>query len=323
MPKPRSAQIVLNETPYYHLVSRCVRRAFLCGVTETFDFGHRRKWISERREFLSKIFAIDTAAFAFMSNHYHLVVRVDAERANNWTQLEVIARWRLLFRIHPLVEQSLSDTEFCPSRLHIVNNIVENWRKRLTDISWFMRCLNEHIARLANLEDQCTGRFWEGRFKSQALLDMRAVFTGMVYVDLNPIRANQADTPETSEHTTIQQRLGKAVHCALHGTLLPFSDQLCAQENRPFLPYTFTDYVELVEWTGRHIRSQHKGAMSKDAPPILARLGINTAAWLRNCQQLETDFHQVIGPLSAVKHFCKSIGQQWLQGQGACQRSFG
>jgi REP element-mobilizing transposase RayT len=80
MPKPRSAQIAIEETPYYHLVSRCVRRAFLCGCTETYNFEHRRHWILERLSLLTQMFAIDVAAFALMSNHYHLVVRIDSEQ---------------------------------------------------------------------------------------------------------------------------------------------------------------------------------------------------------------------------------------------------
>jgi hypothetical protein len=58
MPAAREAQVSLEATPYYHCVSRCVRRAFLCGK----DFEHRRQWIEVRLLSLSAIFAIDIAA---------------------------------------------------------------------------------------------------------------------------------------------------------------------------------------------------------------------------------------------------------------------
>ncbi|MBU2178276.1 MAG: transposase [Gammaproteobacteria bacterium] len=323
MPKPRSAQIAIEETPFYHLVSRCVRRAFLCGCTETYNFEHRRGWILERLSLLTQMFAIDVAAFALMSNHYHLVVRVDSERAKLWSANEVIQHWQMIFRLPVLVEQYLLSAPQSAAELQAVEKIIETWRCRLSDISWFMRCLNEHIARQANLEDHCTGRFWEGRFKSQALLDEKALLTAMAYVDLNPIRAQMADTPESSDYTSIQQRLGQAIHSAFYGQLLPFAGIAHQDNGKTHIPYHLIDYIELVDWTGRQMRPHKKGNISERQPPILARLGLSPACWLHNCQQLENDFHLVIGPLAAVQQFCQKIGQRWLHGQSACRRSFG
>jgi REP element-mobilizing transposase RayT len=323
MPKPRKLQIALSETPYYHLISRCVRRAFLCGKTETYNFEHRRGWILARLHQLTQMFAIDIAAFALMSNHYHLVVRVDTTKAALWSYQDIIDRWQILFRLPALVERYLRGDSSGEAENQVVETILEKWRSRLCDISWFMRCLNEYIARLANAEDHCTGRFWEGRFKSQALLDEKAVLTAMAYVDLNPVRAQMAATPEASDYTSIQQRLGKAVHCAFHGELLPFAGDSHQDNALQHIPYHFVDYIELVDWTGRQMRPDKRGAIDVATPPILARLGIPTHCWLQNCQQLETEFRQVIGPISSIKQFCRALSLRWLHGQTACRRSFG
>lgn len=323
MPKPRHQQISITDTPYYHLVSRCVRRAFLCGCSETYNFEHRRDWILNRLTTLTHMFAIDIAAFALMSNHYHLVVRVDAAKAASWSTNEIAERWQLLFRLPVLVERYLRGNSCGEAENQVTEAIIEKWRARLCDISWFMRCLNEHIARLANLEDNCTGRFWEGRFKSQALLDIKALLTGMVYVDLNPIRAQMAQTPEASDYTSIQQRLGKAMYRIFHGKLLPFAGNGHQDNAQQHIPYSLIDYIELVDWTGRQIREGKRGAIDRAQPAILTRLGISAHCWLQNCQQLETIFHQAIGPVAAMKQFCQKLGQRWLHGQTACQRSFG
>jgi REP element-mobilizing transposase RayT len=323
MPKPRHQQISIADTPYYHLVSRCVRRAYLCGCTETYNFEHRRDWILERLNTLTQMFAIDIAAFALMSNHYHLVVRVDAKKAASWTAKEIAVRWHLLFRLPVFVERYLNGDSCDATENHITETLIEIWRARLCDISWFMRCLNEHIARLANLEDNCTGRFWEGRFKSQALLDIKALLTCMAYVDLNPIRAQIARTPQDSDYTSIQQRLGKAMHRAFHGKLLPFSGDIEQDNSQQHIPYSLIDYIELIDWTGRQIRKDKRGIIDRTQPSILNSLGISERCWLQNCQQLETIFHQVIGPMSSLKKFCQKHGLRWLHGQTACQRSFG
>jgi len=168
-----------------------VRRAFLCGVDSHtgFNFEHRRQWIVDRIKLLSSVFAIDLCAYAVMSNHYHLVIKIDVDEARQWSDEEVARRWMQIFSGSVLMHQFLANASLTKAELAYIADLLSTWRGRLCDLSWFMRCLNEPIARMANSEDQCTGRFWEGRFKSQALLDVRAVLACMTYVDLNPIRA--------------------------------------------------------------------------------------------------------------------------------------
>jgi len=158
---------------------------------------------------LAGVFAIDVAAYAVMSNHAHLVVRVDAERAQAWSQEEVLRRWTRLYVGPELVQRYVRDGEsgLDAAQLDVVHGWAETYRSRLADLSWFMRVLNQSIARMANAEDQVTGQFSVGRVKSHALLDEAAVLTAMAYVDLNPIRARLATVPEDSAFTSIAERL--------------------------------------------------------------------------------------------------------------------
>jgi len=211
MTRPRSSLLSLQDTPWYHIVSRCVRRAFLCGddAHSGQNFDHRRQWIVEWLMRLAGIFSIDVAAYAVMSNHYHIVMRVDVERAQNWSVEEVLERWTQLFTGPLLVQRYLSPARegMGEAEIRRVEQFAEEYRERLTNISWFIRILNENIARQANKEDQVKGHFWEGRFKSQALLDETALLSAMAYVDLNPIRAGMAFTPEQSDFTSLQARI--------------------------------------------------------------------------------------------------------------------
>ncbi len=212
MPKPRKALISLDDTAYYHCVSRCVRRAFLCGIDPLTgrSHEHRRQWILDKLKELTGCFAIDCCGYALMSNHYHLVLYVDRDAMNAWDQNEVIERWQRLFKGSVLADRYLSGERLSRAERDVLDQQITDWRDRLSSISWFMRCLNESVARRANQEDQCSGRFWEGRFKSQALLDEKALAACLAYVDLNPVRAKMAQTPENSEYTSIAERIASA-----------------------------------------------------------------------------------------------------------------
>jgi REP element-mobilizing transposase RayT len=307
MPKPRYRQISIDNTPYYHCISRCVRRAFLCGSDPLtgFDFEHRRQWIVDRIKLLSSVFAVDLCAFAVMSNHYHVVLRVNQDKVKQWSDEEVISRWKRIFSGPPIMHEFLMNASLTRAELKCVADLIATWRERLSDLSWFMRCINEPIARMANREDHCTGRFWEGRFKSQALLGEKALLACMAYVDLNPIRAAIAKTPETSDYTSIQERIKR-----------PESDSLrqFAENDCKGIPFKLKDYLELVDWGGREIKRNKRGYIPAGAPPILTRLKMDASPVLDYLAKEDIPAFGAIGPVSMLKVFARSVGRSFIKG---------
>ncbi|MDX1571498.1 MAG: transposase, partial [Xanthomonadales bacterium] len=171
---------------YYHIIGRCVRRAFLCGLDRTTgrDYEHRRTWIIERLETLSRAFSIDVAGYSIMTNHYHLVVHLNPGANELWSEDEVFERWSMLYSTPQWVQDVRSGNANDDQKATYAGWI-KTRRDYLGDLSWFMKCLNEPIAKRANREDLCTGSFWEGRFKSQALINEKALLSCLAYVDLN------------------------------------------------------------------------------------------------------------------------------------------
>ena len=326
MPIPRKSQISLDATPYYHCVSRCVRRAFLCGIDRYSNqsYEHRRDWIEQRILMLSQMFCIDICAYAVMSNHYHIVLHINQNKGLSLSINTIIERWHQLFSGNYLSQQFISGKPLDQHQLKSLEEVVEVWRERLMDISWFMRCLNEPIARKANAEDNCTGRFWEGRYKSQALLDETAILSCMAYVDLNPIRAKIAETPENSEYTSIKRRIEHIKNQAneLQPTpLYPFIGT--ERYNMPDgIPFQLADYIELVDLTGRSIRDNKRGAIDNDLEPILNRLNINPEHWLYLAVHFESRFKKAVGSALKMKQATQFFGKQWLQGQNRCALIF-
>jgi REP element-mobilizing transposase RayT len=326
MAKARKMQVSLEATPYYHCISRCVRRSFLCGVDSYSgqSYAHRRQWVEARLYKLVGVFAIDLCAFSVMSNHTHTVLRVDRQKALEWDRAQVIDRWHSLYAGNWLYQKFKSGSNLSEVENTLLDGFVSTWRERLYDISWFMRNLNEYIAREANREDKCTGRFWEGRFKSQALLDDKALISCMAYVDLNPIRAKMADTPEASDHTSIQLRIKHARQShslAQPKQLLPFLGN--PRKDIPDgLQFELEDYLNLVDWTGRIMRSDKRGAIDNNLPPILQRLGIAEKQWTQLTQDFEQQFHQFVGDADCVKEVTLALGYQRAKGLGRCRALF-
>jgi REP element-mobilizing transposase RayT len=312
MATPRSHFVSDSISGNYHCVSRCVRRAWLCGVDAYtgIDYSHRKAWIEQRLQQVAACFSIGIYGYAVMSNHLHLVVHVDVQVAQQWSDNEVAQRWCQLFPCRDKdnehrIQQLLRDKE----RLALL-------RRRLYSLSWLMRCINEPIARAANGEDHCTGRFWEGRFKCQVLADERAVLAVMAYVDLNPVRAGITVRLDRSHHTSIQQRVMacRKGQSQSRQTLMPLIGIA------PMLSLTQGQYIELVQWTGQQVRPDKKGAIPKHTPLGLHKTGCSAKHWPTQVKAVGSGYWRMIGTAQQLMEKAESLGQQWLKGIATARR---
>ncbi|MFY9255709.1 MAG: hypothetical protein WAO83_19810 [Fuerstiella sp.] len=205
----RDEQFHADELGVVFVTQRCVRRAWLAGEDPLTgkDFSFRKEWIRRRLEALASVFAVDVLTYAILSNHMHQILRNRPDVVKTWSDEEAAIRWLKVFPGRRIEEQLAEPTEVDVQQLCSSKERLKEIRSRLSDISWFMKALAEPIARLCNKQDDCTGRFWEGRFKAQKITDEAGLLACSVYVDLNPVRAKVAESPDESVHTSIYDRL--------------------------------------------------------------------------------------------------------------------
>lgn len=327
MPQPRHRLVNLEATPFYHVMSRCVRQQFLCGIDRQTgrDFSYRKEWIRERVHKVASAFALHIYAYAIMSNHFHLIVAIDQEAARKWTNLEVARRWRMIFKGPPILQRYICGESLSSKDAYEINRLIDRYRDQLCDLSWFMRAVNEPIARMANNEDNVSGHFWQGRFKSQALLTEGALLSAMAYVDLNPIRAGLAETPETSAFTSIEERIktfSKSGGANSHQRMQPILGPRKRAMSRGLDHYKLQEYLELVDWSGRALAKNKPGAIPQNLPRILARLAIHSDGYLSYIRREERGFYNVIGPYQSIQKTAQILGRGFLRGQKAAKRVF-
>ncbi len=347
MPARSRGQIVdENEPGLYHCFSRCVRRAFLCGQDHYTgkNYDHRKGWVEERLSFLASLMALDVISHAILDNHLHVVLRTRPDIVKEWSDTEVARRWLTLC---PGKRRSKDGTPPKPPTEKEIAALVADKaklaerRRRLSSLSWFMKFLKEHIAREANAEDETSGSFWEGRFKSTRLLDEFAILLCSMYVDLNSIRAGKATTPETSLRTSAYLRIrallgresqnptvqGTDVDCLAAAWLAPVDvdapppDGFQSAEGRRasdkgFLSMTLEKYLYLLDWSGREIRQEKRGVIPADLAPILERLGLAVEYWLEGLISFSEWFADFAGRPSTLRSHASKHGLGWLRGMG-------
>ena len=272
MALPRSELVDRENGGFYHLYNRCVRQAWLCGqdpyTGENFD--HRREWIEQRLLTLTEVFPIDVYAYAVMSNHYHIVVNYCPARVQDWSDAEVVRRWLCVFGPPPRDPLDRATKEAAlladPARITEI-------RRCLGDLSWYMRCLNEHIARRANQEEDRTGRFWNGRFESRPLPDVQAAHACMVYNDLNPLRAGMVEQIDEPQQTSLRRRLEEAetspkrMQEPLRPLQLEHRTGRVVSAGESVLTTTLEEYLSQAEWTAARCRGERMGT----DPPLCWR----------------------------------------------------
>ncbi len=295
---------------------------------------HRKGWIEDLIQRFAAHFAIDVLSYSVLSNHHHQLLRSRPDVVRTWDDTEVARRWLMICPARkdadgkplPPTTAELDKIRNCPEE-------VAEKRLRLSDVSWWMRLLNQRVAQAANNEDEATGRFFADRFKGIPLIDEESVLACSVYVDLNWIRACLAETLEMSDYTSAKRRvlalretarirdLGKEASvrrglladsflspvdlCEASGSVGP---QPCINglrcSDKGFLPMSAAEYLELLDWSARQVAKGKPGRTPGDLPPILQRMGLSPTVWLVMVAEFEDLFSSVAGLPEHVDQEC-------------------
>ncbi len=305
-----------DEIAVVHVMNRVVRRCFLMGkdpVTGK-NYDHRKDWVETELKRLAGGFGIDLLCYSVLSNHFHLILRSRPDVVASWDNREVARRWLVICPVNkggkPLspVSAEAEVNAICnnPAKLREV-------RRRLSDISWWMRLLCQRIAQRANREEEETcGKFWQNRYRAVRLIDEAAILACAAYVDLNPIRAGLAEDLESSNYTSVQQRMRAASEVGTqltppteprnsnakyaagepsflssltlddrlgpHSSTVSRPTERCS--NKGFLSMAFDEYVALLEWAARNTK-QRLAPLTPNASlqKLFERLRIKPASW--------------------------------------------
>lgn len=318
-----------DEIACVHVMNRAVRRCMLMGRDPISgkNFDHRKRWLEKKLEQHAANFGIDLLGVAIMSNHFHLVLRSRPDVVESWDDTEVARRWWQLCPKRKNPDGSAKEpTEFELNSIRNDPDKVRQIRRRLSDISWWMRLLCQYVGQRANRETDETGKFWESRFRAVRLLDESALLACVAYVDLNPIRAALAETIETSDFSSAKKRLealllqrdqgseaeGQSGSLGQHlpdRSLSPIEIDERNSEPGPqpsagrdrcsdkgFLNMTAAEYLQLIDWTARQLVPGKPGATPQSIPPLLQRVGLQPTNWTEVVCQFGSLFHNVAGP---------------------------
>lgn len=335
----RGDKIDPSEVQIVHAISRTTRACKLFGDDPLSgnNYDHRKGWIEELIKRFAANFAIDVLSYSVLSTHHHQMLRSRPDIVDHWDDTEVARRWLMICPErkdedgNPMTPSNaeMDTIRNCPERLAEI-------RLRLSDVSWWMRLINQRVAQRANREDGKKGHFFEERFKGIPVIDEESVLACAVYVDLNWIRACLADTLELSDYTSAQRRVESLEAEAQERVLSEEAQRLrkqladsflapvdlCEADAEPgpqpsengarcsdkgFLPMSSAEYLELLDWSARQMASGKPGRTPDDLPPILQRMGLSPTVWLEVVANFDALFITMAG---LPEHIDQERGKQ-------------
>jgi hypothetical protein len=297
----------IQDAEFYHCLTRCVRNGWLWGVDTHAgrDCSHRKHWVLDQLRRQSRACAIDVCAYAVLPNHYELVLHVDRRRAWQWSAEEVLERWQHLYTNAP---RDTLEIRACATPMQI-----EVLRGQLCDFGWYMRCINQQLARRVRLEDGVEGAFWERDTEAHVLEDSRQLLVAMAHVDLSALRAGIAATFEASQLTSLTDRLQSFLGVTTREpnlstlgepSLMAFADS--RPRRPPCAPWRAEDYLELLHWTSRTFRTPRPDLTATSLPLLLLRMHLEPDTWNSAMRLPSRGFNQVLQRVGTIRSHAHS-----------------
>jgi len=260
-------------------------------------------------------FSVDVLAYAVMSNHLHLVLRPRPDRIAGW-QAGRVARVGLgLMPVRGGVgKDPPPQGPDLVARYARQPKWVAEYRERLSSVSWLMRLLKQRVATRANVEDNCTGHFWESRFHCIPLLDWSAVLACMVYVDLNPFRAGLAESLDSTTYSSLCAHAGFepcGVDATLERHLVPLSRCRPYDSRTQGIPrgrLGSEDYQALVRRAAGMATRADRERLSR----IGTRLGYDWDHWDVRMAQPGLFRGACVGSPSSMERHAATLGRKWM-----------
>ena len=328
MGQSRASQISTKDTPYYHITSHVVRNNLLCGINSinNIDYGSRKQWVIDRIKFLSSFFAIDVAGYSIEVDEYHMVIYINEAITKSWSIDEVYDHWSAIYNPKPILKRWKNKELIEASEIQMALTMLEECRNKLSNISLFMQNLNQYIARRANKEDGCKGHFWEGRFKSYALLDETALVTCMSHLDLNHVIEKEPDLVEEPEFRSIYERthgylnknenfikkseeIKPLISFLGNDATTHISKNKIIQTDEPVINIKLNDYLELLDWTNKIQQDEEIICIETEKPGLLIELGFSVEDWIELANDFGNEFKCAVGTIAELEDYSINTGK--------------